>query len=376
MKILITGGAGFIGSRLVESLFEKGHDLRVIDNLSPQIHGDDPFNSDLFAKIQGKCDFHHQDIAKISDWERFLADVDVLVHLAAETGTGQSMYEIGKYNLVNCQATANIADFIVNNKTKLKNVIVSSSRAVYGEGKYKCLEHGIHYPGARRVSDMERAIFEPLCPVCDSELQMIPTTEESPVSPASIYGLSKYNQEQTLLIACSSIGINTISLRYQNVYGPGQSLSNPYTGILSIFSNRILDGKDINIFEDGLESRDFVYIEDVVQATESAIYNSNGYTGIINVGTGVKTSVLDVLSHLQSNYEKESDFTISGDFRVGDIRHNVADITLLKEKLNFIPKVSFSEGIEKFCKWVSAQNRGVDNYEDSLSEMKDKGLLK
>jgi len=376
VKILITGGAGFIGSSLVCSLYEQGHHIRVIDNLSEQIHGSTPLESELFIKINGKCDFVNEDVSKVVDWSQYIDGVDVLVHLAAETGTGQSMYEIQRYQAVNCQATANMADYIVNNSTNLKTVVVSSSRAVYGEGKYQCKDHGIIYPGGRRDLHMKAGRFEPLCPICLIELDMLLTTEDSAISPSSIYGLSKYSQEKILSIACESVGINTIALRYQNVYGPGQSLTNPYTGILSIFSNRILDGKRINVFEDGMESRDFVYIDDVVSATEAAISNVNDYSGIINVGTGVKTSVLDVLDHLETNYDIAAIYNISGEYRIGDIRHNVADITNLKCHFDFRPQVDFKTGIKHFCDWVLTQNRIADSYENSLEEMKTKGLLK
>jgi dTDP-L-rhamnose 4-epimerase len=257
-------------------------------------------------------------------------------------------------------------------------VVVASSRAVYGEGKYICNKDGIVYPFARVVQDMGKGDFEVKCPVCNQNVSILPTDEESKVRPTSVYGITKHVQEELVLISCKALGIPAISFRYQNVYGPGQSLKNPYTGILSIFSTCLINNKPINIFEDGKESRDFVYIDDVINATIKGIESDLSDCMAINVGTSLSTNVLTVAETLKGLYKSQSEIVISGNYRIGDIRHNIADITLLKEKLDYQPTVDFYEGIKIFSDWVKNQNLiNTDNaYEKSLDEMKEKGLYK
>ena len=263
-KILITGGAGFIGSNLALELNNRGYSVTVIDNLSEQVHKKGK-ESTLYLSIKGKVNFINGDVRKKGDWEKALRGQDIVVHLAAETGTGQSMYEISRYVEVNIQGTAHLLHFLSNNNHSIKKVIVASSRAVYGEGKYFCEEHFIVYPEIRKEVDLISGRFECTCPVCGREVKLQATDELSKLHPTSVYGITKHNQEQMVLTVCSALGIPAIAYRYQNVYGPGQSLCNPYTGILSIFSTQIKNNNQINIFEDGRESRDFVYIDDVVQ---------------------------------------------------------------------------------------------------------------
>jgi dTDP-L-rhamnose 4-epimerase len=249
-NVLITGGAGFIGSCLSLKLVSKGYSVRVLDNLSKQIHGENPEKSILYQSINKKVDFIYGDIRDKDIWAKVLKDVDVVVHLAAETGTGQSMYEIQKYTDVNINGTANLLDYITNQKQDIKKVIVASSRAIYGEGKYHCKNHGVVYPSARNPIDMDKGNFEVKCPVCNMNVSVLSTDEDSKVHPTSVYGITKQTQEELVLTCCKALNIPAISFRYQNVYGPGQSLKNPYTGILSIFSTCLINFKDVNIFED------------------------------------------------------------------------------------------------------------------------------
>lgn len=377
MKVLITGGAGFIGSNLALKLLARGHYVRVLDNLSHQIHGSNPKeNSALFKSIDGKVDFIEGTVTSLSDWEKSLKGMDAIVHLAAETGTGQSMYEINRYIDVNISGTALFLDYLTNNKNhEIKKIVIASSRAIYGEGKYHSNKYGYVFPTARDEQRMSSGLFEPTYKD-DLDLTLCPTDEESKIHPSSIYGITKQVQEQLVLTTCKSIGISCCAFRYQNVYGPGQSLKNPYTGILSIFSNRILNGQAINIFEDGNESRDFVYIEDVVDATIAGLEYSEPLFESFNVGTGTPTTVIEVVKQLQSNYSKEVKIEISGNYRIGDIRHNYADIYKLKNKLNVTQKVSFEEGIKHFTNWVQTQPKEESSYEKSLQELKEKGLFK
>lgn len=376
MRVLITGGAGFIGSSLSLKLIELGYNVTVLDNLSNQIHGEDPEQSDLFMRIKNKVEFIKGDVRSKEDVRRALNGADIIVHLAAETGTGQSMYEINKYVEVNLNGTANLLDLLANEPNQVKKLVVASSRAVYGEGKYLCQVHGQVYPNSRLEEHLSQGDFNVKCPKCGENVEVESTSEDSMIQPSSIYGFTKYGQESMCMIMGKALQIPTVALRYQNVYGPGQSLKNPYTGILSIFSTRIKNGNEINIFEDGLESRDFVYIDDVVDATCSAIELDQANYQVFNVGTGKSTTVLTVAAKLIENYQTSVDVTISGQYRVGDIRHNYADLTNTMDKLAFVPKFTFEDGIKNFASWVDKQEIQEDRYEKAILEMKAKGLYK
>lgn len=376
-NILITGGAGFIGSNLALKLIEKGYNITVLDSLSMQIHGSNPEESSpLYLSIKDKVTFIKGSVTSREDWLKALDGQDAVIHLAAETGTGQSMYEIEKYVYVNIGGTALLLDILTNTKHSVKRVLVAESRAIYGEGKYHCDQCGYVYPHDRKSEDMASGDFECHCPKCGRKISLVGTTEDSAIHPSSVYGISKQVQGQLVHLVCSNIGIESVSFRYQNVYGPGQSLSNPYTGILSIFSTRIKNHKGINIFEDGLESRDFVYIDDVVDATILGLEVPGANRHVFNVGTGVTTDVLTVANTLCEKYGIQVPIIVSGNYRLGDIRHNYADITLARKILHFEPKWSFSDGIEQFTKWVEKQEIREDKYEHSIEEMKKKGLYK
>lgn len=371
--ILITGGAGFIGSNLSLKLIEKGYSVTVLDNLSPQIHSE---NSPLYHSIKDKVNFIHGTVLNYDDWKKALENIDVVVHLAAETGTGQSMYEIEKYTDVNVKGTSIFLDILANETHSIKKIVVASSRAIYGEGKYTCKKHGTVFPIARLDHDMARGNFGVQCPSCAEEVSLEPTDEKSKIHPTSIYGITKHVQEQMFMLMGQSLGIPAVAFRYQNVYGAGQSLSNPYTGILSIFSTRIKNSNDIAIFEDGLESRDFVYVDDVVDATILGIEKDEANGEVFNVGLGQAIDVLTVAKTLINAYKSDSKITVTGNYRLGDIRHNYADLTKIEQKLGFKPKVSFEEGIQRFTSWVENQEVMEDNYEKSIVEMKEKGLYK
>jgi len=377
MRVLITGGAGFIGSHIALRLIEKGYDVTVLDNLLEQIHGDNPDKtSPLYCSIKDKTRFIKADVCDIGALENAISDADYIIHLAAETGTGQSMYEIKRYVDVNIGGTALLLDILTNTKHHVKRVVVAESRAIYGEGKYHCEKCGDVYPTERMDEDMAKGDFECHCPKCGGNVTLVATTEDSEIHPSSVYGIGKQVQGQLVHLMCKNIGVESVSYRYQNVYGPGQSLTNPYTGILSIFSTRIKNYKEINIFEDGLESRDFVYIDDVVDATIAGmeVPEANGH--VFNIGTGIATDVLTVAKTLCKHYGIDVPLNVSGNYRLGDIRHNYADISLAKKILGFEPKWSFDQGIKQFTEWVSRQELQKDNYEASLEEMKQKGLFK
>ena len=377
-NILITGGAGFIGSNLALKLISKGYNVTVLDTLSEQIHGANPEKtSPLYLSIAGKVKFIKGSVTDRTLMANAVNDIDVVVHLAAETGTGQSMYQIEKYVNVNIGGTAILLDILTNNKDhRVSKVVIASSRSIYGEGKYISEEFGAVYPGHRNSADMDGGEFEVKYPGVSKPLKLVATDEESKIHPSSVYGITKQNQEQMVMTVCPTIGIAPVAFRYQNVYGPGQSLTNPYTGILSIFSTLIKNNKDINIFEDGNESRDFVFIDDVVNATILGIEKAEANGNVFNVGTGVPTTVNEVAQTLIKNYNIDVPVKVTGNYRLGDIRHNYADLNKIKKTLGFEPSVSFGQGMELFCNWVNDQQVQESKYETSIAEMKEKGLLK
>jgi len=374
-NILITGGAGFIGSNLTNKLVQKGYKVTILDNLSKQIHGENQ-DSPLYNSIKDIATFIKGDVCNKLDWEKAIKGQDAVIHLAAETGTGQSMYEISRYNEVNILGTTHLLDILANESHTVKKMIIASSRSIYGEGKYMCEKDGVVYPDERKDSDMNDGNFNPICNKCGEQLVLKPTDESSKIHPSSIYGITKQQQEQMILLMGKTLNIPAVALRYQNVYGPGQSLSNPYTGILSIFSTRLLNGNDIDIYEDGMESRDFVFIDDVVDATILSLEKEEANHQIFNVGSGVATTVNEVANSLKSLYNSDVKITISGKYRLGDIRHNYADLSKIKNALGFIPKFNFISGITAFVNWVKTQEIMEDKYESSIKELKSKGLIK
>jgi len=376
-NVLITGGAGFIGSNLALRLITLGYNVTVLDNLSEQIHGENPeFNSTLFLSIKEKVNFIKGTVTSKDDLRAAIKNQNIVIHLAAETGTGQSMYEIDRYSDVNIGGTAKILDILTNERHEVRKIVLASSRALYGEGKYYSPEYGIVFPEQRIEKYMEQGDFEVKYHDNTTPLQLMPTDENSKIHPTSVYGISKHVQEQLIMTVCPSINIAAVSLRYQNVYGPGQSLSNPYTGILSIFSTIIKNRNTINIFEDGKESRDFVFVEDVIDATVLAIESENANNQIFNVGSGVPIDVLTVAKTLIEKYEVNVDLDITGNYRIGDIRHNYADLTKISTLLGYKPKWSFETGISTFVDWVNNQQIKADNFDKSMRELKSKGLLK
>ncbi|MCT2534632.1 NAD-dependent epimerase/dehydratase family protein [Aquibacillus koreensis] len=379
-KVLVTGGAGFIGNAVVEQLRNR-YEVIVLDNFSEQIHGEDYKKSYLYQRIKDKCKVIKGDICNYDDLSSALEGVDYIIHLAAETGTGQSMYEINRYTDVNIKGTSNLLEAIMKNKLPIKKIILSSSRSVYGEGMYSCEKHGIVVPNSREVDDMKKGDFETKCPTCGGVVELRETTEESLLTPISYYAYTKLAQEKMLEVMCPTMNIPYTVFRYQNVYGAGQSLNNPYTGILSIFSKLLLKDKDLNIFEDGKESRDFIHVKDVAKATCSALENTSTNYQYINLGSGVNISVKQVAETLKKLYGSNSKIEISGDFRKGDIRHNIADIKKATNLLGFEPIYTFEKGMEEFTAWVKKQyeEKSIettdDLFERSLNEMKETGIL-
>ncbi|MEM7689154.1 MAG: SDR family NAD(P)-dependent oxidoreductase [Pseudomonadota bacterium] len=376
MKVLITGGAGFIGSRLALRLARDGHEISVFDNFLEQVHGPAPEQTDHYRTLSKSARIIHGDVTDRAALKSALEGVEAVVHFAAETGTGQSMYAIERYNAVNIGGTALLLDILANTDHTVRRVLVASSRAIYGEGRYRAPDGSFVYPAHRSEADMQAGDFAVKTPGVEGPLRLVATDESSKIHPSSVYGITKQVQEQLVMTVCPSIGIEATALRYQNVYGPGQSLSNPYTGILSIFSNLIMQGKGINIFEDGEESRDFLYVDDAVEATALALGHKNAAGEVFNVGTGVPVSVMEVAQTLVRLFGAEVPIEVTGQFRLGDIRHNFADMGKIKESLGFEPAWSFERGIAQLVAWAKGSGPQASAYEESLSEMREKGLLK
>ncbi|GAA1984912.1 NAD-dependent epimerase/dehydratase family protein [Microbacterium pumilum] len=374
--VLITGGAGFIGTRLARRFVDAGHTVTVLDALIPQVHGDHPeITSPLVRSLDGVATLVEGTVTSTDDLRSTLTGATIVVHLAAETGTGQSMYEIDRYTEANIGGTAKLLDVLANEPHDVRRIVVASSRSIYGEGAYLTPSGERVYPGHRADADMAAGDFE-VHIAGEGALSVIPTDETAKLHPSSVYGITKQVQESLIMTVAPTVGIEPVALRYQNVYGPGQSLKNPYTGILSIFSNLIRQGKEINIFEDGLESRDFVYIDDVVEATFLAATMPDAAGGVFNVGSGVATTVNEVVAALFAAFGTEVPTRVSGNYRLGDIRHNIADTTRLREILGYAPAVSFRNGVARFVEWVLTEPIEGDSYQRSLDEMSSRNLLK
>jgi dTDP-L-rhamnose 4-epimerase len=373
MNVLITGGAGFIGSHLARQLLREGCAVTVLDSFLPQVHGG---KGTLPSDLQGEVELVTGDVRDAALLRQALAGKEVVVHLAAETGTGQSMYEVVRYESVNIGGTATLMECLVNTPgSGVAKLVVASSRAIYGEGKYRCPAHGTVYPEGRLTRDMETGLFEPRCPQCGDPVAMLPTDEASVLHPTSLYGLTKQVQEQMTLLYARTLGIAGYALRYQNVYGPGQSLFNPYTGILAIFSSQARSNLPINIFEDGLESRDFVYVDDAVEATWRCISRGEVAVEAYNVGSGAATTVAELARQIVDFFDSSSDLVVSGDFRSGDIRHNLADLTRVREALGYEPRWRMADGLLTFLDWAAAEGLASLDYRESLDEMKKHGLF-
>lgn len=371
MKILVTGGAGFIGSWLVDSLIAAGHEVIVIDNLSPQIHGALPQPNAPWLKNKS-IEFIRADVRNQNIMDNALSRVEAVVHLAAETGTGQSMYQIAHYYDVNQQATAALFEAIGTRHRHIRRVILSSSRSIYGEGAYR-LGDKLFVPAPRDTSRMKSGDFEP-CGPCGEALELVATPEDVTPRPASVYAATKLANETLGNIFAEAYGTSVIALRFQNVYGERQSLRNPYTGILSIFSNRMRQGLPINIFEDGRESRDFVHVSDVVRAICLSLESPLEGFAAVNIGSGHQTTVYEVASLLRQLLGSESLLQVTGDFRVGDIRHCYADLTKARTLLDFEPAVDITTGMEWFVNWALGQEIVEDFSAHAQRQLTELGL--
>jgi dTDP-L-rhamnose 4-epimerase len=375
MKILLTGGLGFIGQQVASALAKNGHAISLLDNLNPQIHGAVPNLSSLELLRNDAITVVRGDVRSPIDWENALRECDCVIHLAAETGTAQSMYEIRRYSDTNIGGTALLLDLLANKSHRVRKLILASSRSVYGEGAYGCQKCGTVHPPMRTEQALKQGRWEHLCPRCANPIGATATPEDARTSPASIYAATKLAQEHQFRIAGCALGIPTVIFRFQNVYGEGQSLKNPYTGILSIFSNQLRTGKTVKLYEDGNETRDFVHVSDVARAVVLGVGSDRADGLTLNVGSGTPTSVREIATELKSCYESTSEIVVTGEFRIGDIRHGYADLNLIKDRLHFVPSIPLPLGLERFARWVKTQAPEPDRLEIATKELQSRGLM-
>ena len=374
-KVLITGGLGFIGRHVAELLIELGWQVLLFDNLNSQTHGAVPdiAGHSLLRHPQVKA--YRGDVRRPADWEEVLPEVRQIVHLAAETGTAQSMYEISRYTETNVDGTAGLLNYLANHRHKIEKIILASSRSVYGEGAYRCDRCGLVYPSMRTEAVLSSGQWEPPCPGCDGQIEPVATSEVANLAPASIYAATKLAQENLVRITAQAHGIPAVILRMQNVYGEGQSLKNPYTGILSVFANQLRLGKTLNLYEDGQESRDFVHVFDIARAVALTLSSEAAEGRTLNVGSGCATTIEQIALLLHEQFGGTAPPVISGQYRLGDVRHALADLTEIRLRLGFEPMVSLREGLGRFAKWVDTQPVEPDQLAGATQELVDRGLM-
>lgn len=372
-NVLITGGAGFIGSHLVESLIKTGYYVRVLDNLEPQVHGS--LSAEHFWPAYSSRDAEYilGDVRDIDVFRQAIDDIDIIYHFAALTGIGQSMYQIKKYLDVNIQGTANLLEILHKHPNHVEKVLLASSRAIYGEGLYYCKQCGQVSPDVRTIEALEAKIWEVVCPNCSSPLQPIPTPESKYPAPGSIYAISKLTQEQILLCFSQAYQIPAIILRFFNVYGPRQSLLNPYTGIIATFMQRIFNNRSPEVYEDGLMTRDFVFISDAIKACLLALDYSK--TNVFNIGSGEFNTIYNIAKMLCQMINPEIGPEVVGIARVGDIRHCSSDTTRALNLLGYQNSVSLTEGLQKVIQSLE-QERIDDQTQSAKDELRQAGLLK
>lgn len=353
MRILITGGAGFVGSHTADALLQKGHEVRVYDNLAPQVHGE---NAGIPNYLNREVEFIKGDVRDRDALKKAIQGVEAIYHLAAAVGVGQSMYEVYDYISVNSLGGAVLLDILIKEKHKVEKVVVASSMSIYGEGQYACAVCGVVFPKLRSNAQLENRDWEMHCPNCHQPVKPIPTNEEKPLFPTSIYAITKRDHEETFLVVGRAYKLPTVALRYFNIYGSRQALSNPYTGVAAIFCSRFLNKKPPVVFEDGEQSRDFTHISDIVQANLLALEKEQADYEMFNVGTGMQTTIRQVGDLLRERLAPDQELQIIGRYRAGDIRHCYADISKIKSSLGYMPQVSFKDGLNELIEWVKTQS--------------------
>jgi dTDP-L-rhamnose 4-epimerase len=369
MRTLVTGGAGFIGTHLVRELVRRGDQVVVLDSLEEQVHGD------VATELPPSVELIVADVGNRVAADRALDGADRVVHLAAAVGVGQSMYEIARYVERNTMQTAIFLERLVAQRSLPKRLVVASSMSIYGEGEYECPEHGRIAPAPRSEEQLLVRQWELVCPTCRGELAPVGTSETKPLIPTSVYAITKRDHEELCLVTGAAYGIPAVALRFFNAYGPGQALSNPYTGVAAIFASRLLNGRPPIIFEDGKQSRDFIHVSDIVRGILLALEADRAPGHAINLGTGQPSTVLQIAQALSAGLETEIEPIRNGQYRTGDIRHCVADPQRARELLGFDAATTLEDGMGDLLGWLADQE-ATDRVDDATRELSARGLAR
>lgn len=372
-NVLVTGGAGFIGSFMVDELVKRGHKVKIFDNLVEQVH-----NGKIPKYLNKKAEFIHGDVCDKKSLKNALKNIDFVFHEAAEVGVGQSMYKISRYVSANTLGTANLLDIIVNNKkikNRLEKLIVAASMSSYGEGAYRCVKCETVNPPLRSEEQLKNKDWELHCPKCKIRILDALATNETKIQEAnSIYAITKKDQEEMVMTIGKAYEIPTVALRYFNGYGPRQSLNNPYTGVAAIFMSRLKNNQHPLIFEDGNQRRDFVSVYDIVQANMLAMEKKEANYNSFNVGSGQKITIKQVAETISKLYNKEIEPKITNQYRKGDIRHCFADISKIEKTLGYKPKINFNDGMAELIEW-SNHEKSMDLVNHMANELKKRKII-
>jgi dTDP-L-rhamnose 4-epimerase len=371
-RILVTGGAGFIGSFLTDELVERGHEVLIYDALVPQVHGPDEALPDY---LNPDAEFIKGDVCDRDALARALRGVDVVFHLAAAVGVGQSMYQIQHYTEANTLGGAVLLDLLANTKHQVRKILVASSMSIYGEGKYGCDACGEVFPRLRTEAQLRARDWEMKCPHCGRDVRALPTDEDKPLFPTSIYAITKRDHEEMFQSTGFAFGIPAVALRFFNTYGPRQALSNPYTGVMAIFAARLLNHQPPVVYEDGEQTRDFIHVSDIVQGLTLAMDKPEADHQVFNLGTGIPTSVGEVARMLIKRLaDDDIEPQILNQYRAGDIRHCYADVSKAQQLLGFEPRISLQEGMVDLLAWVQEQT-AEDRFAQVEEELAAKSLV-
>jgi dTDP-L-rhamnose 4-epimerase len=371
-KILVTGGAGFVGIHLCRDLIRRGFKVRVLDNLDPQVHGKGARRPHALPRA---VEWMRGDVTRPADVETAMTDVDAIFHLAAAVGVGQSMYQVRHYVNTNAMGGATVLEAVIRHRRRLRKVVVASSMSIYGEGLYHCATCGPVSPPNRTAAPRGRTAWDLQCGTCGSTLVSRPTPETKSLNPTSIYAVTKRDHEETFLAVGSAYRVPTVALRFFNIYGPLQALSNPYTGVAAIFSSRLINRQRPMIFEDGQQSRDFVHVSDIVQACVLALTKPAANGQVFNVGTGRPTSVLQLARLLAEHLNLDLEPRLLHRYRAGDIRSCYADISKIETRIGYRPTVSLEQGIPDLISWVRQQH-DKDSVPAAMGELRSRGLIR
>ena len=367
-NILITGGAGFVGSHLADALLAAGHNVRIFDNLTNQVH-----HHGIPDYLPPATEFVRGDVRDAGAVRRALTGIDMVFHMAAAVGVGQSMYEIERYMGTNTQGTAVLLQELLHGRSRVEKLVLASSMSIYGEGKYLCVQCGDVAPLLRSVDQLRAKRWEPECPACGEALTPVPTDESKPLQCSSIYALSKKNQEEMCLLFGRTYALPVVALRYFNIYGTRQALSNPYTGVAANFASRIMNGNPPMIFEDGGQLRDFVSVQDVVRANLLAMENSRADGSALNIGSGEPISIREVAAELARAMDSEISAELTQKYRAGDVRHCFADISAARTLLGYKPRVRFADGLKHLVEWLCSQ-QPQDRAAEAVAQLSEFGL--